>query len=547
MNYRLHAAILLLLFSAFYRRSTAQCASTIVTFPYAESFEAGAGGWVTGGANSDWTLGTPAKSTIGSAGDGFSCWITGGLAGTSYLGAQRSWLQSPCFDFTALARPQVSFMIFWETEYQYDGGNLQYSVDGGSTWRTLGSAGSNSCLSDNWYTISSVTNLSGLANPTAGWSGTLQPTSGSCRGGNGSGGWVTAKYCLQQLKGESSVRFRFTFGSGTTCNDYDGIAIDRFEILDLPPRQTSIGFTCLSTRTVLFEDLQPACSSGRNWDFGDGTIESNAAAVISHTYLTEGNWTVDLYANHSCYGPETTAVTVTTLGYIADVIPVSCPGSDDGAIQLTPLPTTVSGVTVTWNTPQATGWSPSSLPEGDYVFSISAQQACPMIDTVTITIDPAALVVADLGPDRYFCPDRPEPLSTTVPFNSYSWLDGSTADSLLPVNAGWYWVQTGTAAGCTSIDSVFLEINCLDVPLFPSAFTPNGDLINDVFRIETGAAELLQWMVFDRWGQVVFSAHTTGEDWSGEGFAEGVYTCLVRYIDQKGLEQYKAGRITLIR
>ena len=47
--------------------------------------------------------------------------------------------------------------------------------------------------------------------------------------------------------------------------------------------------------------------------------------------------------------------------------------------------------------------------------------------------------------------------------------------------------------------------------------------------------------------QVVFSAHTTGEDWSGEGFAEGVYTCLVRYIDQKGLEQYKAGRITLIR
>ncbi|MFM2136437.1 MAG: hypothetical protein RL021_1837 [Bacteroidota bacterium] len=526
---------------------SAQCLSTIAAFPYSESFESGAAGWISGGSNSDWVLGTPAKSTIGSAGDGVTCWITGGLSGSSYLGAQRSWLLSPCYDLSSLSRPEVSFLIFWETEYQYDGGNLQYSLDGGTTWRTLGGAGSNSCYSENWYTISSITNLSGLANPSAGWSGTVLPTSGSCRGGNGSGGWVTATYCLQQLQGSASVRFRFTFGSGTTCNDYDGIAIDRFEIRDLVPRSTSIGVNCLSTRTVLFEDLQPACSTGRNWLFGDGTTESNAAAVLSHTYPSEGEWSVQLFTNHPCYGAETTTVAVTTLGYLAQTTPVSCAGSDDGSIRLTCLPSSISGVTVNWTTPGLNGWSPDSLPAGDYVFSIVAPQACPMTDTVSVGLDPAALTRADLGPDRFFCPDLPRALFTSEDFSSYRWQDGSTGDSLLPFSDGWYWVEVRTVAGCTSTDSVYLEVNCMDVPIFPSAFTPNGDAINDMFKVEAGAAHLLSWDVYDRWGQVVFSADRSTDEWTGEGFQEGVYTCIVQYIGTDGLQQYRAGRITLIR
>ncbi|MFM8432409.1 MAG: hypothetical protein ACKOA1_06410 [Bacteroidota bacterium] len=177
------------------------CSATVNSFPYTESFENGAGNWFTGGTASDWALGSPSKSTINIAGDGSDCWVTGGLIGSAYNPGQRSWLQSPCFDFSSLLHPEIRFMIYWETEYQFDGGNLQYSIDNGATWQTLGDATQDACQSENWYNISSITNLSGIASPSSGWSGTTRPTSGSCRGGNGSGGWVTASYCLPQLAG----------------------------------------------------------------------------------------------------------------------------------------------------------------------------------------------------------------------------------------------------------------------------------------------------------------------------------------------------------
>ncbi|MFM2206721.1 MAG: hypothetical protein RL213_696 [Bacteroidota bacterium] len=527
--------------------AAAQCPSTVSTFPYAESFESGTAGWSTGGTNSDWALGTPAKATIASAGDGSACWITGGLGGSSYSGAQRSWLQSPCFDISSLQRPELAFLIFWETEYQYDGGNLQYSLDGGSTWRTLGSTSSDGCKADHWYTISSVTNLSGLANPSSGWSGTLQPTSGSCRGGNGSGAWVRARYCLQELKGSASVRFRFTFGSGTTCNDYDGIAVDLFEVYELPPRSAAIDFSCLSSRTVLFEDLQPDCINSRQWDFGDGTVEANAAAVVSHTFTVAGDWNITLTSVHVCLGAEQVTIPVRTLGYTASIRPVSCAGGSDGSILLSPLPAGIASLSVSWSDNTLSGPSPGSLPEGDYIFSLDAADACPLTDTLTVSVDSLAFFRPDLGADRFFCPDDPVPLRTIGSYSGFLWQDGSTSDTLVPSGEGWYWVRVVSMSGCPGTDSVYLELNCMDIPFFPSAFTPNGDLVNDVFTVTYGSAEVLQWQVFDRWGKSVFRAMDTFAYWDGAGFPQGVYTCMVDYLDRDGLQRSRTGRVTLIR
>ncbi len=43
-------------------------------------------------------------------------------------------------------------------------------------------------------------------------------------------------------------------------------------------------------------------------------------------------------------------------------------------------------------------------------------------------------------------------------------------------------------------------------PFIPNAFTPNGDLLNDVFYINTHLNENVQLEIFDRWGQKVFSS-----------------------------------------
>ncbi len=522
------------------------CIGGVTVYPYQESFELGPGNWTTGGTASDWQWGTPSKSLINNAGDGSRCWITGGLTGSVYNPGERSWLQGPCFDFSMLQRPEIRFLIYWETEYQYDGGNLQYSLNG-TNWNTIGSSSVSNCIADNWYTINSITNLSGLASPTSGWSGTSLPTTGSCRGGNGSNGWVTARYCLPDLAGETSVYFRFTFGSGTTCNAYEGLAIDKFEVYDLPSAASTISYACVSSRTVLFTDDQPSCRTNRIWDFGDGSVETNSASTISHTYVSEGNYTVSLTADHSCRGTELATTAVSILGFSAEVTPVSCFDGNDGALAIQPLPNGLAGIVIDWDDPALNGLVNDQLSSGDYAFSISSAAACSITDTLFLPVAAGAAVVPDLGPDRFFCPGDTSSIGSRGLFSSYLWQNGDTTAFILPDQEGLYWLRVTNDAGCEGTDTVYLELNCLDEPIFPAAFTPNDDALNDVFFVFAGATTINEWTVFDRWGQVIYTAHSAEDVWHGKEIQEGVYTCMVIYTTSSGDERYKFGKITLVR
>ena len=77
---------------------------------------------------SDWAWGTPSHPSINTAAEGTKGWFVGSLSGTYYEFGQQSWLESPCFDFTALQYPYISFKLYWECERQYDGLGFQYSL-----------------------------------------------------------------------------------------------------------------------------------------------------------------------------------------------------------------------------------------------------------------------------------------------------------------------------------------------------------------------------------------------------------------------------------
>ena len=121
----------------------AQCGSPVIVTPaspYVEDFELNNGGWTTGGTASDWAWGTPAKPVINGAGSGSKCWIVGGLTSSSYNNGERSWVQSPCLNISALSHPYINFLVFWESEQKFDGSSLQYSIDNAVTWNTVGSS-----------------------------------------------------------------------------------------------------------------------------------------------------------------------------------------------------------------------------------------------------------------------------------------------------------------------------------------------------------------------------------------------------------------------
>ena len=124
-------------------------------------------------------------------------------------------VQSPVFDFSALAAdPTFKMSVWWESEFSWDGSNLQSSIDGGATWNNVGVFGD----PNNWYTDNTINGTPG-GSP-EGWTG---------RNGSGSPGWVEAEHALDGLAGQPAVSLRVTFGSDGSVQD-DGFAFDDVRI-----------------------------------------------------------------------------------------------------------------------------------------------------------------------------------------------------------------------------------------------------------------------------------------------------------------------------
>lgn len=530
--------------------SYAQC---ILTFPAIEDFENNNGSWVPGGTNADWSWGAPVKSAISSAGSGQKCWISGGLAGAAYAGSQKSFVESPCYNLSSLQKPYLSFLIYWDTERQYDGGNLQYSINNGLSWLNLGTTGQPvDCIQKNWFNTPSITNLSGLASPTQGWSGTLQPTSGNCTGGGGSGDWVEAGICIGFLAGQPNVKFRFTFSSGSTCNAYDGIAFDRFTIAEAPIPQPIATFSCQGGNKVEFTGSSTLCPQQWNWNFGDNSTSADVANTqnAQYTYPAGGSYTVTLTTSHICSANGTTTITVNFPELTVLTSPVTCKDSKDGTASATV--TAATSPVFSWGTsPQTLGPDVNNLDVGTYQLNIQSADACSIDTIITIEYGPDAFPKVDLGPNRIICFGDIVTLSAGE-FDQYLWQDGSSDSVYVAADAGIYSVIVSNTAGCTAEDEVEVLNSCGDNLFIPNAFTPGTDGLNDRFGVITNLTFQEGWLiVLNRMGQVIYKDDVTAIGWDGtyggEQAPEGVYfyRCRYRLIGDKFRE--KTGLVTLLR
>jgi gliding motility-associated-like protein len=448
---KLKPVITLFLLLALAVKLHAQCATTISSYPFTEDFESSNGGWTDGGTSSDWAWGTPAKTVISGAASGNKCWITGGLNNSAYNNGENSYLTSPCFDFSALVNPKLSVSVFWETEKRFDGANLQYSTDGGAVWQILGAVGGSSCTSSNWYNNGAITYLGD-----AGWSGNIQSTSGSCQGGSGSGVWLAATQDLSFLAGQSKVIFRFHFGAGTTCNNFDGFAMDMFSIAEAPTGPADFTYTCGVSKTVSFMSSVSGCPSSYAWDFGDpgsGSNNMSSSANPLHQFSGTGLFTVNLIVSY----PSAPQSTVTHQVEIIDANIVTnntilCHGNTTGS--LTAVATGSAGPYIyVWNTsPVQYSATISGLAAGTYTVTVSTATSCPVTNTVTLT-EPGSLQVTPTVTDA-LCGKANGAINAVVtggtsPYQ-YSWSTGSSASAINNLSPATYSVQLTDKNSCTA-------------------------------------------------------------------------------------------------
>jgi hypothetical protein len=191
-------------------RTTITSVRTVNQYPYFVNYENGKDTWskvdssALLGANS-WEFGTPRSRFINTAASGRNVWTTS--LDTSYNTNEFSYVYSPCFDFSSQgADPRISFNYNVYTPAG-DGSFLESSIDGGSTWRRVGTRNTGI----NWYNDTSFTTRVGAI-----WDGTANA------------GWRLAQNTLTGMALQSNVRLRFGFRSSTFTNvaNFDGFAFD---------------------------------------------------------------------------------------------------------------------------------------------------------------------------------------------------------------------------------------------------------------------------------------------------------------------------------
>ncbi|MCS6818506.1 MAG: PKD domain-containing protein, partial [Chitinophagales bacterium] len=143
-------------------------------------------------------------------------------------------------------------------------------------------------------------------------------------------------------------------------------------------------------------------------------------------------------------------------------------------------------------------------------------------DTVVITVYDIPEVEA--GNDTSIYRDLPVKLNGYTNGTDYYWFPGNNVVSPFQLNtlaypekSQWYYLYAFNPAGCVAVDSIFVTVIPMTRVLLPTGFSPNGDGINDIFRVTQflNIKELKWFRVFNRWGEMLFETKNLQEGWDG--------------------------------
>jgi gliding motility-associated-like protein len=122
-----------------------------------------------------------------------------------------------------------------------------------------------------------------------------------------------------------------------------------------------------------------------------------------------------------------------------------------------------------------------------------------------------------------------------------------------PLDTQLYTITVRDDNGCVGKDSVWVFIDPKTVLLVPTGFSPNGDGLNDEFRIAKylNIRTLVEFSVYNRWGELVFSTSDLKKGWDGKFKNEdaeiGVYVWSVKAKTYENKDVIQTGNVTLLR
>jgi gliding motility-associated-like protein len=320
----------------------------------------------------------------------------------------------------------------------------------------------------------------------------------------------------------------------------------------------SINNVSADTMTCTFDQVTLSASGGSSilWSTGETT------SSITPTILGDTTFIVNSVSSDGCLSISDT-IFITTLPGIDNLslstTDATCVGSSDGSI----TSTVVGGVaplTYLWNTGDTTQ-DISGIGIGIYDLTVTSANGCESSISASVLQGDSVFAAFAATPDSGLYPLDVSFINNSEDAISYTWDFGngitSTNETPTPVvyDSGGVYIVTlvaYNANGCT--DTATYEINVIgeSVVIIPNVFTPNGDGVNDLFRITAKFVDEYEIAIFNRWGNLIARADWLTSGWDGRTEAgveasNGVYFYVIKAKGFDGQELEFKGHFTLKR
>ncbi len=297
---------------------------------------------------------------------------------------------------------------------------------------------------------------------------------------------------------------------------------------------------------LVFENLQNNGADSVQWSIAGSSIEqSNQLNPSGIVYLEEGNYNIaqTVYQNGCANSYESTITVLKAVSDFADYTIALC---SDSTILLDVE--TEDAISYLWDDGTT---SPEKLISTPGIRTVEINnESCTQKINFNVEAFDYSLIENNLGSDTTTCLEAPLLLQPTLHENgTFIWSDDEEQLERYIVETGYYELKT-SLNGCSTSSEIFVEVDsCLNKIYIPNSFSPNADGVNDVFHPLGDDFQIVDFKVFDRWGNLV---HEDIMPWTGSRLGRdkcplGVYVYVLNVRNNRlNVNKLFKGSVTLL-